>query len=177
MKDIWNELSEKGKEIVSKEYIMLKERFDRMSKDNSRYEELRDEIAYIENIFGYRNLASDAIKTWDDIELYYPELEKSLNDLCDSLSNYDADRKLINKIEATFQIYYLIRLGYGGIVTTEEWRDYASVKYCISAISKRLGKTEVYDTYEFIAFHTKEQRDEFYNNNEQLCKNYYMIYE
>lgn len=38
-----------------------------------------------------------------------------------------------------------------------------------------VGKCDAYSNYEFLAFHTAEQRDEFLKNNEQLVKDYLMI--
>lgn len=38
-----------------------------------------------------------------------------------------------------------------------------------------VGKCEAYSNYEFLAFRTAKQRDEFLKNNEQLVKDYLMI--
>lgn len=57
---------------------------------------------------------------------------------------------------------------YGGEITGEEWEN-SSPKYIID----RCGNMT--NAYYFLAFHTKEQRDMFLENNEQLVKDYLMI--
>lgn len=63
---------------------------------------------------------------------------------------------------------------YGGEITDEEWRDYFP-KYIIDRYGNKIKYSESYLGYEFLAFHTKEQRDAFLKNNEQLVKDYLMI--
>ena len=64
---------------------------------------------------------------------------------------------------------------YGGAITDEEWSYSDTAKY---VIAKHKGTSVLGDTifcYHFLAFHTEEQRDSFYKNNEQLVKEYLMI--
>lgn len=63
---------------------------------------------------------------------------------------------------------------YGGEITNEEWEN-SSRKYIIDKYSGRINITFHTNAYYFLAFHTKEQRDEFLKNNEQLVKDYLMI--
>jgi len=64
---------------------------------------------------------------------------------------------------------------FGGVVTDEEWTKDSMIKYCIKR-SGRYGYPEiVYKHYHFLAFHTKEQRDLFIEENEDLVKDYLMI--
>ena len=64
---------------------------------------------------------------------------------------------------------------FGGVVTDEEWNDENIKKYSISRWSFRIFKDIVYINYQFLAFHTEQQRDIFLEENEQLVKDYLMI--
>ena len=64
---------------------------------------------------------------------------------------------------------------YGGKITNDEWKDSSIRKYIIFRKMSYVGRCEAYSNYEFLAFHTAEQRDEFLKNNEQLVKDYLMI--
>ena len=63
---------------------------------------------------------------------------------------------------------------YGGEITNEEWEN-SSPKYIIDRYGNMINITFHTNAYYFLAFHTKEQRDEFLKNNEQLVKDYLMI--
>lgn len=63
---------------------------------------------------------------------------------------------------------------YGGEITDGEWEDHY-FKYVIERGYNKIFATSYTNTYKFLAFHTKEQRDEFLKNNEQLVKDYLMI--
>lgn len=64
---------------------------------------------------------------------------------------------------------------YGGEITNEEWSDGDMKKYVIMRNSSEVKCVVCYLNYDFLAFHTKEQRDAFLKNNEQLVKDYLMI--
>lgn len=64
---------------------------------------------------------------------------------------------------------------YGGKITNDEWEDCSIRKYIIFRKMSCVGKCDAYSNYEFLAFRTAEQRDEFLKNNEQLVKDYLMI--
>lgn len=64
---------------------------------------------------------------------------------------------------------------YGGEITDEEWEDRSIRKYIIFRRTSYIGWYDAYSNYEFLAFRTAEQRDEFLKNNEQLVKDYLMI--
>lgn len=64
---------------------------------------------------------------------------------------------------------------YGGEITDEEWSDGDMKKYVIMRDSSEVKCVVCYLNYDFLAFHTKDQRDEFLKNNEQLVKDYLMI--
>ena len=63
---------------------------------------------------------------------------------------------------------------YGGEITDEEWGN-SSPKYIIDRYGNMINITFHTNAYYFLAFHTKEQRDAFLKNNEQLVKDYLMI--
>lgn len=82
--------------------------------------------------------------------------------------------KHANSALAMAQISQLIPY-YGGEITNDEWKDSSIRKYIIFRKMSYVGRCEAYSNYEFLAFHTAEQRDEFLKNNEQLVKDYLMI--
>lgn len=64
---------------------------------------------------------------------------------------------------------------YGGKIDNDEWEDYSIRKYVIFREVNYVKLDIFCRKYEFLAFHTAEQRDEFLKNNEQLVKDYLMI--
>lgn len=64
---------------------------------------------------------------------------------------------------------------YGGEITDEEWKDSDMKKYVITRDCNEIKSVVNYIKYEFLAFHTEEQRNVFLKNNEQLVKDYLMI--
>lgn len=64
---------------------------------------------------------------------------------------------------------------FGGVVTDEEWEDTTIDKFVIVRVNNTISKTSFTNCYEFLAFHTREQRDLFLKENEDLVKDYLMI--
>ena len=65
---------------------------------------------------------------------------------------------------------------FGGIVTDEEWgRRNSVIKYCICRENNNIEVDDYFCSYRFLAFHTREQRDLFLEENEDLVKQYLMI--
>ena len=64
---------------------------------------------------------------------------------------------------------------YGGAITYEEWEDRCVEKYIIRRAANSLDFNLAYEGYHYLAFHTQDQRNEFYENNNQLIKDYLMI--
>lgn len=64
---------------------------------------------------------------------------------------------------------------FGGIVTDEEWDD-NHWTYVIIRTKNGLKISIKYYIYEYLAFHTKEQAELFLKENEDLVKDYYMMY-
>ena len=66
-------------------------------------------------------------------------------------------------------------LRFGGPVTDEEWKDDSRI-YIIVSYKGKISLQDWGDcNYYFLAFHTKEQRDLFLKENEDLVKDYLMI--
>lgn len=63
---------------------------------------------------------------------------------------------------------------YGGAIIDEEWENTNS-KYVISKIRNTIHIDDFVAKYHFLAFRTKNLRDEFLKYNEQLVKDYLMI--
>lgn len=76
---------------------------------------------------------------------------------------------------ALIKINILIEYGYGGNITKEEWSDNTIKKFKIgfNPILKVFICDELYYTKSPIAFHTKEQAEEFLENNLELVEDYY----
>ena len=64
---------------------------------------------------------------------------------------------------------------YGGAITEEEWEDDSFFKYNIERYKNTVYLDGHSTMYTFLAFHTEEQRDSFYENNKQLVNDYLMI--
>lgn len=64
---------------------------------------------------------------------------------------------------------------FGGVVTDEEWNNGRIQKYCIIRVGNKPIVISFDGTYNFLAFHTFEQRDLFLKENEDLVKDYLMI--
>lgn len=89
--------------------------------------------------------------------------------------NIAASEKVAKSMLAMAMISQLMPY-YGGEVTKEEWKDEDIKKYTISRENNDINSSFVaYNMYNFLAFHTAEQRDNFLKYNEQLVKDYLMI--
>ena len=94
--------------------------------------------------------------------------------LSDSDKCVFVDEKHAKSALAMAQISQLMPY-YGGRITDEEWGN-SNFKQVIKRVGneiKYLDNTQY--SYNFLAFHTIEQRDDFLNNNEQLVRDYFMI--
>lgn len=64
---------------------------------------------------------------------------------------------------------------FGGVITDEEWHCDASYKYTIERYNNEIKTNGYYLAYNFLAFHTREQRDLFLKENKDLVKDYLML--
>lgn len=63
---------------------------------------------------------------------------------------------------------------FGGVVTDEEWNNYIE-RFCIVRLRDNILPVYTHCEYKFLAFHTREQRDLFLAENEDLVKDYFML--
>lgn len=140
-------------------------------------------ISNMEDLFGKENLQPNSkIRIWKDVEKKHPE-HFSRSNAPDSMfiPSQEVRDKLLKKVMAIYKIAILIELGYGGMVSDEEWKDDNCKKYAITYYPQSQEKfipTSCYiGEHKFIAFHTYEQREEFmsYPDNMKLIEQYYMI--
>ena len=122
------------------------------------------------------------VEVWEDLEeidgCYINVQSKVVN--VTGATNYEENinifktEKHAKKALAMAQISQLMPY-YGGEITNDEWNDYNIMKYIIKRSGNNIERGKYNYTYQFLAFHTEEQRDEFLLNNEQLVKDYLMI--
>lgn len=143
----------------------------------NNHPEWTDVINALENKFGKHNLQpKPKIRTWSDVE----KEKDSYKSMIGYLLSFSNDVKLNKKLAATLQIQKLIELGYGGTVTAEEWKKDGQDKGFYSVWANAEGEIEctlVYDSIEFISFHTRTQAEEFisYPENRELVKMYHLL--
>ena len=173
--ETWDNMPKEEKEEIIKRYIQLNKDIKNVSSDYLK-KWTKGQISELEQLFGKENLRPNKIKTWADIEKLLPE-----DGFCvGNFEKFADNPKVILKCQATLKIAKLIELGYGGMVTEEEWKNNHIVKFCVIADYSSKYKSlncETDDDYHFIAFHTSRQRGEFmsYPENRELVKHYYMM--
>lgn len=64
---------------------------------------------------------------------------------------------------------------FGGVITDEEWNNISILKYTIERLNNGITIGDSINYYNFLAFHTAEQRDLFLEENEDLVKDFLMI--
>ena len=64
---------------------------------------------------------------------------------------------------------------FGGPITDEEWYDPDLEKYTIYREINSVRRGCNFTLYTFLAFHTESQRDLFFEENEDLLKNYLIL--
>lgn len=106
----------------------------------------------------------------------FSELEPVNDGNFDSCSdkNIAASKKVAKSMLAMAMISQLMPY-YGGAITDEEWKNTVIEKYTIKRYNDHIGNDYAITSWNFLAFHTKEQRDNFLKYNEQLVKDYLMI--
>lgn len=97
----------------------------------------------------------------------------TLDFACNNSMDVAKSKKVTKSMIAMAMISQLMPY-YGGEITNEEWKN-GSSKYSIIRSGKAIDTSAYTAFYQFLSFHTREQRDEFLKNNEQLVKDYLMI--
>lgn len=124
-------------------------------------------------------------KTWNNIKDKYIYYFKVCNDLIELESSATVLSPIEKSALALLKIHQLIDAGYGGNVTTEEWLGNINNPIFVIIIDPNMSNfvriDSVEDGFEHgiyrVAFHTREQAEEFlkYPENIQLLKDYFMI--
>lgn len=164
-KETWDKFTEEEKKKIITEY---------------NYKATRTGKVEYEILFGKEILSNPKfkIKTWADIEKEHP------GHFCRSnapnpmfIPSAELRDKLLKKTIATYKIATLIELGYGGMVTEEEWIDENLNKYYIEFVEEPSINCSRNDYRQFISFHSRDLAEEFmsYSENVELVKQYYMI--
>lgn len=100
------------------------------------------------------------------------EISISTIEECDK--NVALSKKIAKSMLAMATISQLMPY-YGGEVTNEEWKDGYTNKFTIYKAGNEICIAKVHELYQFLAFHTEKQRNEFLRYNKQLVKDYLMI--
>lgn len=123
----------------------------------------------------YQDLISNEIK----IKGYAVDGHSCINSISEVQACYldkhiAASEKVAKSMLAMAMISQLIPY-YGGALTEEEWNNSRITKYIIRRNKNKVELETGWNMFCFLAFHTPEQRDEFFKYNEQLVKDYLMI--
>lgn len=91
--------------------------------------------------------------------------------------NVFASKKLAESALAMAQISQILEHDkrFGGAITVDEWEDGRQIKYIIIRANNEFTCSTTYNLYQFLAFHTPEQRDLFLKENLDLINKYLMI--
>ena len=123
------------------------------------------------------------IKTWRNLTsvsgYYISNIDSEINSvnglsIDETAYNVFLTKKQAKSAFAMAQISQLMPY-YDVEITDEEWKDDSFDKYVIYREGDKLSTNEFCSFYHFVAFHTREQRNEFLKYNERLAKDYLMI--
>lgn len=146
---------------------------------------------WFEEVIGIENLQPKPKipKTWRDIEEYHTNVDLALANAQKNLAQYShCPIQYIVKCIATLKIQKLIELGYGGMVTEEEWELSSSYEndtviwsiICEYMFEEKEPHLPIVSNWAqpcLISFRTQQQAEEFMSHSEnvELVKQYYMI--
>ena len=139
-------------------------------------------------LFSEEDLNSKEVKTWDDLigtkvpkDSYFiggaSRISKIITNQTFDMKydkNLFIDEKHAKSALAMSQISQLIPY-YGGVITDTEWNNSHVIKYVITRRNNSIVSESFNIIYHLLAFHTREQRDEFLKNNKQLVMDYFML--
>lgn len=166
---LWNELSEESKNYILSKYNNL---------EPERCEADRDTKLDYEDLFGSHNLnpKPPTPKTWEDV---VAQEECNFDTWLNKIQNAWFGYTICDKMIATAKIAKLIELGYGGMVSEEEWCNNDIEKWTIIWYprSNTFDFVRINNNIHFITFHTLQQAEEFmsHESNKRLVKQYYMM--
>lgn len=174
--ETWDNMSQEEKDKIIEYYNI----YSNEVENDSEISVANGQKHLLEALFGKKNLQlKSKIRTWDDVEKENEAIKNIYKELeSDVLKDLPyKERQLIRKMLAIYQIQQLIELGYGGIVSEEEWcnnqADFIGIYYC--------PKSKTYEfrvplLYHFITFRNRKVAEEFmsYPENVKLVQQYYM---
>lgn len=98
------------------------------------------------------------------------------NSFNDCVSGYATEKEALREY-ASRKISHIIANDkrYGGPLSYWDWQDNRPYKYTIERYRGRIIKHMTDTIYTPLAFHTMEQRDLFYEENQDLLKQYFML--
>lgn len=167
-------LSEKIEEPECKTLkIAIPEGYE-IDKDQSSFEKIIfkkiKDIKVFNDLIGLQ-VPLSSIYIDDSGELLHVDDDLEFDSTCENIFK---DELLAKSSLAMSQISQLLPY-YGGAITEEEWEDDSFFKYNIERYKNTVYLDGHSTMYTFLAFHTEEQRDSFYENNKQLVNDYLMI--
>lgn len=162
-----------------------REQFRNMFEDENAN---KDYLKALQDCFGSHNLKpKPRVQVWADFEENeeYEEIDTAFVEFEDFLDEWTCGLAT-QKLCATYQIGELITHGYGGQVTSEEWKNEHLDKYVIVPVMGDRWQQNVtfvvravrhMDANHFIAFHTDAQAKRFitFPSNISLVRDYYLL--
>jgi hypothetical protein len=141
--------------------------------DNIRFKKIEQEVRTWDDLIGTRRPKTQVWVGNSDSNINSDEEEEDIF-IGESNRFEFIDAKHAKSALAMAQISQLIP-HFGGIITDEEWKDIYTIKYIICRTASGINSGCYTFNYDFLAFHTEEQRDNFLKYNERLVKDYLML--
>lgn len=179
----WKELSEINKNFVLERYNWLKRQRE-IALDIYSHNEYQLGLNEWEEMYGKHNLnpKPPTPKTWEDVEKENEVIRNIYKELAFHIHKdlpYKEHDLIRRKILATYQIHQLIDLGYGGMMTEEEWCNNNIEKWTIvwHPRSNTFDFVRINNNIHFITFHTLQQAEEFmsHESNRMLVNQYFLM--
>lgn len=190
---IWDELSNVKKNELQKTYDFYKRNMSSLESGSTTAMINYGYMLALEETFGKEALTSEKfVLTWEDFETItgctlreeYVENDCYVQGII--MDNFDfsldgsdksfKDNKFVRHAMAAFKIQKLIEVGYGGIITEDEWADQEIDKYnigCNATLKEYYIQQIGCNVKEIIAFRTRELAEEFLFYNKQLLDDYF----
>ena len=119
------------------------------------------------------------VNTWEDfLKVFHKDTDWNPHNEFGDISLYDVSEDVKRHIIASYKITKLIEVGYGGVITDDEWKNSRVVKYSIVSNVKD-GTFAYTDTRRYekniLSFHSWHDRERFVKYNKELCKDFLML--
>lgn len=143
-----------------------------------------NKVTEVKKLDGFNTLTKPEVKTYQDLisqkfvvkGCYIDELSNLTDEIevAEEGSQCIASDRIVAKSMLAMAMISQLIPYYGGAVTDEEW-NYPICKFTIVRRNDRIECDATNEIWTFLAFHTRDQRDEFLKNNEQLVRDYLMM--